>query len=57
LPEELRALTWADIDIQRRLIPTHKGIESESLDTAKGTKTGAVKAGVLSPYSFTLQRI
>jgi integrase len=48
-PGELRALTWEDIDIRKRFIPIRKGIASGTADTIKGTKTGAVKAGFLSP--------
>jgi integrase len=51
-PGELRALTWADIDIQRRFIPIRKGIESGTASTVKGTKTGAAKAGFLSPRTI-----
>jgi integrase len=45
---EVRALTWADINIQKKFIPIRKGIESGTVDTVKGTKTGAAKAGFLT---------
>jgi integrase len=47
-PGEVRALTWADIDIRKRFIPIRKGIESGTSGTVKETKTGAAKAGFLS---------
>jgi integrase len=47
-PGEVRALTWADIDVQKRFIPIRRGIESGTVDKIKGTKTGAVKAAFLS---------
>jgi len=47
-PGEARALTWKDIYIQKRFIPFRKGIEAGTVDTVKGTKTGAVKAGFLN---------
>jgi integrase len=46
MPGEVRALTWADIDIRKRFVPFRKGIEAGTADTVKGTKTGVVKAGV-----------
>jgi integrase len=48
-PGEVRALTWADIDIQKKFVPIRKGIESGTTDTVKGTKTGTAKAGFLTP--------
>jgi integrase len=51
-PGEVRALTWSDIDTRKRFIPIRKGIESGTTDTIKGTKTGAVKAGFLSPRAI-----
>jgi integrase len=45
---EVRALTWADIDVRKRFIPIRKGVESGTAGTIKGTKTGAVKAGFLT---------
>jgi integrase len=47
-PGEVRALTWADIDIKKRFIPIRKGVESGTAGTIKGTKTGVVKAGFLT---------
>jgi integrase len=47
-PGEVRALTWADIDIQRRFIPIRRGVEAGTADKIKGTKTGVAKAGFLS---------
>jgi integrase len=47
-PGEIRALTWADIDIKKRFIPIRKGIESGTTGKIKGTKTGVVKAGFLT---------
>ncbi|MDR2662258.1 MAG: hypothetical protein LBC31_04600, partial [Treponema sp.] len=47
-PGEVRALTWADIDVRKRFIPIRKGIESGTAGTVKGTKTGVVKAGFLT---------
>ncbi|MDR2597147.1 MAG: site-specific integrase [Treponema sp.] len=47
-PGEARALTWADIDIRKRFVPIHKGIEAGTVDKIKGTKTGVVKAGFLN---------
>jgi len=47
-PGELRALTWEDIDIQRRFVPIRKGVEAGTVDKIKGTKTGVVKAGFLT---------
>jgi integrase len=47
-PGEVRALTWADIDIAKRFIPIRKGVEAGTADKIKGTKTGAVKAGFLT---------
>jgi integrase len=47
-PGEVRALTWADIDVHKRFIPIRKGIQSGTPDSVKETKTGAVKAGFLS---------
>ena len=46
-PGEVRALTWADIDIRKRFVPFRKGIEAGTADKVKGTKTGVVKAGFL----------
>jgi integrase len=54
-PGEARALTWADIDIQRRFIPIRKGVEAGTTDKIKGTKTGVSKAGFLS--SRTIQEL
>jgi integrase len=48
-PGEVRALKWIDIDIQKRFIPIRQGVESGTVDKIKGTKTGTVKAGFLSP--------
>ena len=47
-PGEVRALTWRDIDVQRRFIPIRKGVEAGTTDKIKGTKTGVVKAGFLT---------
>jgi integrase len=47
-PGEVRALTWADIDIRKRFVPFRKGIEAGTADKVKGTKTGVVKAGFLN---------
>ncbi|MDR1307451.1 MAG: tyrosine-type recombinase/integrase, partial [Treponema sp.] len=47
-PGEVRALTWEDIDVQKRFIPIRKGIESGTAGKIKGTKTGVVKAGFLT---------
>jgi integrase len=47
-PGEVRALTWANIDIQKRFIPIRHSIESGTLNKIKETKSGAVKAGFLS---------
>jgi integrase len=47
-PGEIRALTWADIDVHKRFIPIRRGIESGTADKIKGTKTGTVKAAFLS---------
>ena len=47
-PGEVRALTWGDIDIQKRFAPIRKGIARGTADKVKGTKTGAVKAGFLT---------
>jgi integrase len=47
-PGEVRARTWADIDIKKRFIPIRKGAESGTAGTIKGTKTGVVKAGFLT---------
>jgi integrase len=46
-PNEVRALTWRDIDVAKRFIPIRKGIAAGTAGTIKGTKTGAVKAGFL----------
>jgi integrase len=54
-PGEVRALKWSDIDIRKRFIPIRKGIESGTLDTMKGTKSGAVKAGF--PSVRTIQEL
>jgi integrase len=47
-PNEVRALTWKEIDIAKRFIPIRKGIEAGTADKIKGTKTGVVKAGFLA---------
>jgi integrase len=47
-PGEVRALTWAHIDIHRRFIPIRHGVESGTVDKIKGTKTGVAKAGFLA---------
>jgi integrase len=47
-PGEIRALTWADIDIRKRFVPIRKGIEAGTTDRVKGTKTNVVKAGFLN---------
>jgi integrase len=47
-PGEVRALTWTDIDTQKRFIPIRRGVESGTADKIKGTKTGVVKAAFLS---------
>jgi integrase len=47
-PGEVRALTWADIDIGKRFVPFRKAIASGTTDNIKSTKTGTVKAGFLT---------
>jgi integrase len=47
-PGEVRALTWADIDVRRRFVPIRKGVEAGTMNTIKRTKTGAAKAGFLT---------
>jgi integrase len=47
-PGEVRALTWTNIDTQKRFIPIRRGVESGTADKIKGTKTGIAKAGFLS---------
>ena len=47
-PGEVRALTWADIDFEKRFIPFRKGVASGTSDRIKETKTGTVKAGFLT---------
>jgi integrase len=54
-PGESRALTWADIDTQKRFIPFRKGIEAGTIDTVKGTKTNVAKAGFL--HARTIQEL
>jgi integrase len=53
-PGEVRALTWTDIDTQKRFIPIRHGVESGTANKIKGTKTGAVKAAFLSEPSRSL---
>jgi len=47
-PGEVRALTWGDINLEKRFVPIRKSIESGTSDTIKGTKTGVIKAGFLN---------
>jgi integrase len=47
-PGEARALTWADIDFEKRFIPFRKSVASGTTDRIKQTKTGTVKAGFLT---------
>jgi integrase len=51
-PGEVRALTWSDIDVQRRFIPIRKGVESGTASKIKGTKNDLAKAGFLSPRTI-----
>jgi len=44
-PGEVRALTWKDIDSQKRFVPFRKGVEAGTTDTIKSTKTEVVKSG------------
>ena|GEM_PF-1457258 len=54
-PGEARALTWKDIDDEKRFIAFRKGIEAGTTDKIKGTKTGVVKAGFL--HTRTIQEL
>jgi len=44
-PGEVRALTWKDIDSQKRFVPFRKGVEAGTTDIIKSTKTEVVKSG------------
>lgn len=47
-PGEVRALKWADIDMDKRFIPFRKAVASGTSDIIKGTKSGTIKAGFLT---------
>jgi integrase len=47
-PGEVRALTWADLDTQKRFIPIRKGVEAGSPNIIKSTKSGIVRIGFLT---------
>ena len=51
-PGEVRALTWADIDIRKRFVPFRKGIEAGTADKVKGTKPAWSKRGSLMSGPF-----
>lgn len=52
-PGEVRALTWADIDFDKRFIPFRKGVASGTADRIKETKTGTVKAGFITQQTVS----
>jgi integrase len=50
-PGEVRALTWADLNIKKRFIPIRKGVQAGSRDIIKTTKTNIVRIGFLTAHT------
>lgn len=56
-PGEIRSLRWGQIYFDRQFVPLRTAIQAGTTDTVKGTKSGAVKPGFLSPRTIQELRI